>query len=135
MVPPRAVGPLGCLLHRDTYELFVAPAVADLDYAPTTAALLTVWWSLAGALAHDLKADLHLLAHDIRLIAGLTAMQGCYYGGMLLLLVADVRLGDAPARLAQGGASMLASLILGILAASALPVLFCCWPPRRTVET
>lgn len=119
------------LLHADTYDLFVVPALADLDYAPCLAAHMTVWRSLVGAASCDLRSDVQSLTRDVRLIAALTLMQGCYYGAMLLLLVADVRMDEAVARLTHGGAVVLAGLVAAVLLASALPTLCCFWPPRR----
>src|SRR5262245_36307632 len=90
------------VLHHNTFELFVSPAIADLQRCPSTAAYLAVWSSLGGAVVEDLILDAQLLVDEIGLMLGLIAMQTCYYGGMLLLLVADVRGDQIMARLSQG---------------------------------
>jgi hypothetical protein len=123
------------LLHHDTFELFVAPAIADLQYAPPPAAHTAAWRSLAGALREDLAGDLRfLVTGDLGLMLGLIAMQSCYYGGMLLLLVAHMRTVDALDQLAHGGAPRLLATVLSLIGASAVPTLLCFWPPRRTAD-
>lgn len=134
MTGDRLTRLLRAVLHEDTFALFVAPAIADLQHSPSPAGYAAVWTSLIGAMANDVSRDLAVLANDIGLMLGLVAMQACYYGGMLLLLIADVRVDDALSRLANGGGLQVTSLVAGVIVASAIPTLFCFWPPRRTLD-
>ena len=122
------------LLHHDTFELFVAPAIADLQHSPTTTAYAVVWTSLLGAVSQDIAGDVDYVMNDVGLMLGLVAMQTCYYGGMLLLLVAHVRADEVIEQLANGGSVRLTATLIGVVTASAIPTLLCFWPPRRTLE-
>ncbi len=122
------------VLHHDTFDLFVAPAIADLQHTPTIPAYLAVWTSLVGALAQDVAGDLDSLTQDVGLMMGLVLMQTCYYGGILVLLVAHVRVGEMLDRLAHGGGRVFTVTVLGVVMASALPTLLCFWPSRRTLD-
>ncbi len=122
------------VLHEDTFALFVAPAIADLQHAPSPAAYAAVWTSFIGAICDDVSSDVTLLVNDIGLMLGLVAMQACYYGGMLLLLVADLRVDEALRRLVNGGGLQVIVMVAGVLVASAIPTLFCVWPPRRALD-
>jgi hypothetical protein len=52
------------VLHEDTYELRVAPAIADLQIDATPAAYAAAWSSLAGACAEDFWLDVRAVAED-----------------------------------------------------------------------
>ncbi len=121
------------VLHEDTFELFVSPAIADLQLSPTRASYLVVWTSFLGALGHDVTGDIDHVMHDIGLMVGLVAMQTCYYCGLLLVLVAHIRVDQMLGRLADGGGLLVAAAVLGVILASSVPTLLCFWPPRRTL--
>jgi len=120
-------------LHEDTFDLFVAPAIADLQHSRTLAAYAVVWTSLVGALSQDLASDIEHVMNDLTLMLGLVAMQVCYYGGMMLLLVAHVRADEALHRLVNGGGTQVTVTVIGVVLASSVPTLICFWPPRRTL--
>ncbi len=121
-------------LHHDTFELFVAPAIADLQHSPSPGAHIAVWRSFVAAVGQDMVADAQLLVDDVGLMLGLIAIQVCYYGGMLLLLVADVRADQMISRLTEGAASVVMLTLAGVVMASSIPTLLCFWPPRRTLD-
>jgi hypothetical protein len=125
---------LRALLHEDTYALCVAPAIADLQHAPSPHAYAAVWTSFAGALYDDFAGDVDYLLNDIGLMLALVAMQSCYYGGMLLLLVAHIRADQMLERLARGGGTIVTATALAVVLASLVPTLLCFWPPRRTLD-
>jgi hypothetical protein len=122
------------LLHRDTFELFVAPAIADYQHAPSAAAVGAVATSVTGALVHDLAGDVSTLMQDIALLLGLVTIQACYYGAMLLILAAHVRADEALAHLTSGAGARFTATVIGLVIASTLPMLLCFWPPRRTMD-
>jgi hypothetical protein len=122
------------VLHHDTFELFVAPAVADFHHAPSLAARSAIATSFAGALLHDLSDDMSAVMSDISLMLGLMVIQASYYGAMLLILAAHLRIDDALAHLANGGGPQVSATVLGLMAISTLPTLLCFWPPRRTPD-
>jgi hypothetical protein len=123
------------LLHEDTFELMVAPAIADLQCAPTASAYAAVWTSMAGALTDDFSGDIRYVCEDITTLMGLIVIQASYYSGMLLLLVAGMTTTQIAESLATGGARTLSAAIVFVLALSALPTMLCFWPPRRVRET
>ena len=125
---------LRSLLHHDTFELFVAPAIADLQHTRSAGAYVTIWRSFAAAVGQDMVSDVQFLLDDIGLMLGLIAIQVCYYGGMLLLLVADVRADQLIQRLTEGAASVVMLTLIGVVMASSIPTLLCFWPPRRTLD-
>ena len=103
-------------LRERTYELIVAPAIADLQYAGddryAIGGRLSVLIAFAGAVYEELIADFVILK-----IAGLALIPGLYYAFLIVLVV--------PA----AGDFMLA-LAVGIAVLSFGPVLVCCWPER-----
>lgn len=123
------------LLHDDTFELMVAPAIADLQRAPTADAYAAVWSSLAGALTDDFGGDIRHVREDIGTLMSLIVIQASYYSGMLLLLVAGMTTTQVVDSLATGGTRMLSAAIVFVFALSALPTVLCFWPPRRVRET
>ncbi len=125
---------LRLVLHQDTFDLFIAPPLADLQRAPTAAAYLTIWRTALGALQVDIASDIGIVAQDATLLAGLVGMQACYYGGLLLVLVGHVQVRDIPGYLANGSGPLTLAVAAGVVLASSVPTLFCFWPPRRTSE-
>jgi hypothetical protein len=119
------------LLHEDTFELMVAPAIADLQCAPSASGYSAAWASLAGALGEDVGGDLRYLADDIGMLMTLIIIQASYYSGMLLLLVAGMTTDQMVASLEGGGMRSLSAALLFVFTLSALPTMFCFWPPRR----
>jgi hypothetical protein len=123
------------LLHEDTFELMVAPAIADLQCGPTAGAYAAVWTSMAGALTDDFTGDIRYVCEDIVTLMGLIAIQATYYSGMLLLLVAGMTTTQIAESLATGGTRALSAVIVFVFALSALPTMLCFWPPRRVRDS
>ncbi len=119
------------LLHEDTFELMVAPAIADLQLEPTPAGYAAVGRSAVGALCYDIDGDLRLVCDDIGMLATLVLIQASYYSGMLLLLVARMNAKEALEHMATFAPQLVAA-ILFILGLSLFPTLLCFWPARRT---
>jgi hypothetical protein len=119
------------LLHEDTFDLMVAPAIADLQFDTTPAAYVTVWTSLAGALGDDFVGDVRFVTEDIGTVLGLVIIQASYYTSMLLLLVAGMSARDIFESLANGVTLQLVAAAVLVFGASTIPTLLCCWPPRR----
>jgi len=122
------------ILHHDTFELFVAPAVADLQHTPSAAARRAVVTSLLGAVAHDFVTDVTSVMQDGRLMLGLMTIQACYYGAMLLIMAAHVRVDEALLHLTSGASVRVTATVIGLVFASTLPTLLCFWPARRTMD-
>lgn len=114
-------------LREQTFELVVAPAIADLQYdAPTAgalrhaqncAAVLTaVAWGLYEELTSDSSAFTFLM---------LVAIPACYYTGLVIACAPDgARLfATTGGKLAIGG--LIAVLSLG-------PAIVCYWPEARS---
>ena len=123
------------LLHEDTFELMVAPAIADLQRAPNAEGYAAVWRSLAGAVADDFGGDVRHVCEDLGTLMSLILIQASYYSGMLLLLVAGMTGPQIADSLATGGTRMLSAAVIFVFALSALPTMLCFWPPRRVRET
>ena len=123
------------VLHDDTFELMVAPAIADLQFDSTPAAYATAWCSLAGALAEDFWLDARALAEDAGMMATLMVIQASYYACMLTLLVAHISVTDAFAMLASGYSQPFIIAVAVLVTVSAVPTIVCFWPPRRVRET
>lgn len=104
-----------------TFELVVAPALADLEFdpgrRPLTRAInrLAVLRAVLGGLGHDLK-------HDAGTFVLLTLMPTCYYMSLLLLCFDAVKTWSG-----------FLSLTAMVVALSCAPVLVCFWPSRRRV--
>jgi hypothetical protein len=120
------------LLHEDTFELMVAPAIADLQCDPTPDAYAAVWTTLLGALWVDFDGDLRLIFEDAAMLLALVVIQAAYYSGILLLLVAGMSSRQMVTSLAGGGGRPFAAAVFFVLAVSALPTMLCFWPPRRS---
>jgi hypothetical protein len=114
-------------LREQTFELIVAPAIADLQYdapaagplrhARNCAAVLTaVVWALYEEITTDSSAFTFLM---------LVAIPACYYTGLVIACAPEgTRLfSTAGDKVAIGG--VIAVLSLG-------PAIVCYWPERRT---
>ena len=106
-------------LRERTYELIVAPAIADLQYDTgagnnrySFGGRLSVLIAFAGAVYEELTADSGFLK-----TAGLALIPGVYYAFLIVLVVPKA--GD-----------FVLALVVGIALLSLGPVLVCCWPER-----
>ena len=109
-------------LSDRSYELIVAPALADLQHDATSGSLaqgrLSVLLAFAGAAYEDLTADSSALR-----MAALTLIPALYYTFLIYLCQPQF------AEYVAGNFSRLA--IPGAIAMlSIAPVLACCWPER-----
>ena len=111
------------LVHDDTFALVVAPAIADLQFEVPSASIAGrgrsyagVWRALLGAVCLDLARDARILRHDASLLLTLSAMQACYYGGLLVLAMDHL----SPQRVA--------AVVLAILFFSAAFTVLGFWP-------
>jgi hypothetical protein len=113
------------LLHDDTFELVVSPAIADLQFesrpagTPPLSAYLAVWLTLAGALLLDLDRDVRDVIDQGTTFASLALVQTSYYLGMLALVF------DGMSRSAS------LTLVLCVVAASTMSTTALFWPDRR----
>jgi hypothetical protein len=121
------------MFHRDTFELVVSPAIADLQFErPSARAYAGVWVAFSGAVLRDLKSDVRILSGDAGTLGALVVMQACYYTCLLTLMSGLTTSGltavDAFARVRDGAALFFVILIAGL---SVVPTLLCFWPARR----
>jgi hypothetical protein len=119
-------------LSERSYELIVAPAIADLQHDTDSGTArshvqgrVSVLVAFAGALCEELTADSSVLR-----IAGLALIPACYYTFLIFLCVPQAAdyVAENLGRLAIPAA--IAVLSFG-------PVLACCWPeraPRRPMQ-
>jgi len=114
------------LLHEDTFELVVAPAIADLQFeAPTVTgaarirAYAAVGVALGGALCIDVERDVRVLIANGSTLIALAFLQGCYYTAMLTLILGSL---SNPASVA---------LVLGLFGVSTVSTAVLFWPSRR----
>ena len=119
------------VLHEDTFELMVAPAIADLQIDVSPAGYAAACSSLAGALAEDFRLDLRAIAEDAGMMASLMAIQASYYACMLTLLVAHMSATDALTMLMLGRSQPFLIALSLLVTVSAIPTIACFWPPRR----
>jgi hypothetical protein len=105
-----------------TFQLVVAPALADLDFDPGRTTLarfgnrLAVIKAVAGGLGHELK-------RDSGIFVGLTMVPTCYYLCLMTVCL------DAFTTLAK------ALAVAGLVSVlSLVPVMACFWPSRRPVR-
>jgi len=122
------------LLHQDTFELMVEPAIADLQFEPSVTAYLAAWATVAGAWSHDLAGDARLVLDDIGMLGALIGIQASYYSGVLLLLVTGRNGKEAFQMIVRGDRPEIVIALTLIVVLSALPTLLCFWPPRRVRE-
>ena len=121
------------VFHRDTFELVVSPAIADLQFEPPSiGSYVAVWVALAGAAWRDARSDFKVLSGDAGTLMALVIMQASYYTCLLTLMSGLTTSGltaiDAFARLRDGAALFFVALIAGL---SVVPTLLCFWPARR----
>ena len=121
------------LFHRETFELVVSPAIADLQFEPRSArSYVAVWIAVGGAVWRDLRSDVRILSDDVGTLGALVVMQACYYTCLLTLMSGLTTSGltavDAFERVSGGAALFFAALITGL---SVVPTLLCFWPARR----
>ena len=121
------------MFHRDTFELVVSPAIADLQFEqPSARAYAGVWVAFSGAMLRDLRSDLRILSGDAGTLGSLVVMQARYYTCLLTLMSGLTTSGltavDAFARVRDGAALFFVILIAGL---SVVPTLLCFWPARR----
>ena len=106
-------------LSDRTFELVIAPALADLEFDPGRRPLaramnrLAVLRALAGGLAHDLKRDTGTFVL-------LLLVPSCYYLSLLAVCFDAVK--------TWNGFLGLAAMVVAL---SSAPVLVCFWPSRR----
>lgn len=122
------------LLHEDTFELMVAPAIADLQVEGSAAAYVAVWYSLICAWGADFDGDARLVFDDAGMLGGLVAIQASYYSCMLMLLAAGVNARDAIATVLSGDSPQFVAAVALVFIASTVPTLLCFWPPRRELS-
>ena len=104
------------LLHEDTFDLVVSPAIADLQFEERGYA--GVWVALAGACARDVGGDLRLLLDDAGMFAALIGIEAGYFAGMLTLM-GSLTAGVAP------------HILLAVVALCGVGTLACFWPEKR----
>ena len=113
-------------LREQTFELIVAPAIADLQYdAPTADGLrharncAAVVTALAWGLYEEATSD----AASAVIFALLVAIPACYYTALVIACTpGDPQMATTDRRLAVG--ALIAVLSLG-------PAIACYWPERR----
>jgi len=110
-------------LCERTYQLIVAPALADLQFADSTGGLpqLSNRAAVVRAVAGGLREDLAGASGHFAL---LTLVPACYFLTMLVLFV------DFFATL-SGATVGPALAIVAVLSMG--PAMICCWPERRSV--
>ena len=117
----------GRFLSDRTYQLIVAPAIADLQYDAgdgrhrhTAGGYFSVLAAFAGAAYEELTGDSAVLK-----IAGLALIPAIYYAFLIVLVVPEagefLTSHTGPLALAVGTAVL-----------SFGPVLACCWPERSS---
>ena len=119
-------------LSDRTYQLIVAPAIADLQYDSvgggqrySAGGYFSVLVAFGGAAYEELTADSALFK-----IAGLALIPAFYYAFLIVLVVPEA------GEFVTSHTGPLA-LAVGIAVLSFGPVLACCWPeraPRRSTD-
>jgi hypothetical protein len=122
------------ILHSDTFDVIVSPAIADLQFESWSVGrgYLGVYRAFGGALRRDLVRDLRVLCGDATTLTSLIVMQACYYT-CLLTLVSGLTTSGLTAvrafeRVSADAALTFALIIVGL---STVPTLLCFWPARR----
>jgi hypothetical protein len=122
------------ILHSDTFEIIVSPAIADLQFDSWRigSGYVGVWRAFGGALCRDLGRDLRILCDDAATLTSLIVMQACYYACLLTLMSGLTTSGLAAVRaferISADAALAFALIIVGL---STVPTLLCFWPARR----
>ena len=129
------------LLHRDTFDMMLSPAIADFQFETATrsaaqpADYCAVFRAMLGALWFDVSGDLLALKGDADMIALLTLLQTSYYTFMLVLL-SGLGTGTLAALEMDGGlVTRAVSYVAALSAACLLTSSACYWPPRRTCQS
>ncbi len=129
------------LLHRDTFEMVLSPAIADFQFETATRSVArpgdyhAIFRALFGALWFDLSSDLLALKSDAGMIALLTLLQTSYYTFMLVLL-SGLGTGTLAAfEMDSDVVTRALSYVVGVSVACLLTSSACFWPPRRTCHT
>ena len=129
------------LLHGDTFDMMLSPALADFQFETTIRSAArpgdycAVLRALLGALWFDVSSDLVALKSDADMIALLTLLQTSYYAFMLVLFSG---LGTERVSMLDLGDGLVARTVSYALVISAVCLLtssVCCWPPRRTCQS
>jgi hypothetical protein len=129
------------LLHGDTFEMMLSPAIADFQFETTSRSAArpgdycAVFRALLGGLWFDVSGDLLALKSDVDMIALLTLLQTSYYTFMLVLLSG---LGTGTLALLEMDSGFVAralSYVAGVSVACLLTSSACFWPPRRTCRS
>lgn len=129
------------LLHRDTFEMMLSPAIADFQFETTTrsaarpADYCAVFRALLGAVWFDMSSDLLALKSDVDMIALLTLLQTSYYTFMLVLLSGLGTGTLAAIEMDSGLVTRALSYVAGVSVACLLTSSACFWPPRRTYQS
>lgn len=127
------------LLHRDTFDMMLVPAIADLQFELSTrqqprgraADYWAVLCAFCGALCFDVWRDLSALRSDADMIALLTLLQASYYTFMLVLL-SGLGTGQVSALTVDDAFMARATSYVGaITAACLITSSICFWPSRR----
>ncbi len=111
-------------LTQRSFELIVAPALADFDLDVSTAsrsetrARLAVLMALLGAIWEDA-----VRGGDLARFAGLVLIPVCYYAFFFLL--------GLPGGVSRLSSAMVTSLVIAIVALSFAPAIVCFWPERQ----
>jgi hypothetical protein len=122
------------ILHGDTFDVVVSPAIADLQFESWCPArgYVGVWRAFAGALCRDLGRDLQVLCDEATTLTSLIVMQACYYTCLLTLMSGLTTSGLAAFRaLERISAETALAFALIIVGLSTIPTLLCFWPARR----
>ena len=117
---------LQSFVHGDTFELTVAPAIADLQFEAPTAAwparvdgYVAVGRAVVGGLLHDLCLDTRSVAADAPLLARVACIQAGYHCAILSVIM----------DLLSFRSTLL--LVVGIFGMSLCGTVLCFWPARQ----
>ncbi len=127
------------MMHDDTFDAIVSPAIADLQFEAPAAGYVCsargyagVWVAVTGAVRRDLARDLRVLSDDAATLTSLVFMQACYYTCLLTLMSGLTTSGltavHAFDRISGEAALIFVCIIVGL---STIPTLLCFWPARR----
>ena len=118
-------------LSERTFELIVAPAIADMQYDEPASGLRRVSNGAAvlSAFVWGLYEEVVSDPGGLLTFAVISLIPACYYT-MLVIVCAPVRGGALSYPLSK--AELQIAIGLAVFALSLAPALVCCWPPRRT---
>ena len=139
-MPGTWLGRIGYrLLHRDTFEMMLVPAIADLQFEVSMreqprgcpADYWALMRALCGAFCFDVWRDLSALKSDADMIALLTLLQASYYTFMLVLL-SGLGAGQVSAlKVDEPFVARATSYIAVVTAACLVTSSMCFWPSRH----